>query len=314
MNKFTQIAWVEKYRPRTVNECILPSNTKKNMTGFVESGKIPNLLLSGSAGTGKTTSAIALCNELDYEYLLVNGSLEVNMDALRNSISQFASTMSFDGRRKCVIIDEADHLSYDKVQPALRGFIEQFASNCSFILTCNFPNRLMDALISRSARIDFAIPTDERANLTVQMFKRVCEILSKENITFDQKAVGLVVTKHFPDFRRTLNALQLYAASGSIDAGILVNTEEAEINNLITILKEKNFREMRKWVASTPNVEMTSLCRRLYDKAYDVMVPDTIPQLVLDLADYQYRHHFVTDAEINIAAMLTTIMTNCEFK
>lgn len=314
MNQFAHIAWVEKFRPRTVDDCILPVRTKEKMKGFVESKQIPNLLLSGSAGTGKTTSAIALCNELDYEYLLVNGSLEVNMDALRNSISQFASTMSFDGRRKCVIIDEADHLSYDKVQPALRGFIEQFASNCSFILTCNFPNRLMDALISRSAKIDFAIPSDERQALTIQMFKRVCAILEQEKIEYDQKAVGMVVAKHFPDFRRTLNAIQLYSASGRIDAGILVNTEETEITNLIKMLKDKNFRDMRKWVASTPNVEMTSLCRRLYDRAYDVMVPDSIPQLVLDLADYQYKHHFVTDAEINIAAMLTTIMMNCEFK
>ena len=305
--------WVEKYRPTEIDDCILPPATMNTAKGFIAANTIPNLLLTGSAGTGKTTLAKILCYQLNYEWIMINGSNEGrSLDTLRNTVALFASSMSFDGRRKCVIIDEADHIP-DLTQAAMRNFIEEYHANCSFILTCNYPNKIIEPLHSRCSRIDFAIPTNKKEQLVLQMFKRVTQILNEEKIEFDQKSVLAVCAKHFPDFRRTLNELQRYASTGKIDSGILVNTEETELAKLISILKDKNFTDMRNWVATTPNVEMADISRKLYDRMGDLVKPASRPQLVLHLADYQYKNHFVMDPQINLAALFTSIMIDVEF-
>lgn len=307
--------WSEKYRPKLVNDCILPKNTKKAALGFLKRGELPNLLLSGPAGTGKTTLAKSLCNELGYEVMVINGSNEGRLiDTLRTKITQFASTYSFDDTRKCVIIDEADYLTMDSVQPALRNFIDEFSVNCTFILTCNFPNRLMEPIHSRCTNIDFTIPADEQQNLVKEMFLRTSSILDDNEIEYDKISLGKIVKKHFPDFRKVINTVQRLAAIGKIDSDTINAIESGGIDDLITILKEKNFSGMRKWVASTPNLEMTALCRKIYDKANTFIVNDSIPQLVLHLADYQYKDNFVADKEINVVALLTQIMMDCETK
>lgn len=312
---FDDIIWVEKYRPRTVDDCILPKNIESVARGFIEKGKLPNLLLSGSAGTGKTTLALALCNTLGYDTLMINGSNEGRLvETLRGKIADFASSVSFSGSRKVVIIDEADYTPADTVQAALRNFIEEFSSNCGFILTCNFPNRLIEPIHSRTTHIDYTIPPTEKSDMAKKMFSRVCDILSKENIEYDKKAVAEVIKINFPDFRRTLNDFQRYASTGKIDSGIFRNSSAEQIDELIKYLSEKDFSGMRKWVANSTNMELHVVCRKLYDKMYDMLKPETIPQLVIDMADYQYKNSFVADKEINMVAMLTTIMMNCEFK
>lgn len=308
------VLFVEKYRPQKVQDCILPARTLSVAQSFVDKGSIPNLLLSGPAGTGKTTLAIALCKELDYDYMVINGSNEGRLiDTLRTKVVDFASSVSFTGSRKIVILDEADYIP-DTVQAALRNFIEEFSRNCGFVLTCNFPNRIIEPLHSRTTTIDFTIPSDERPELAKKMFTRVMEILDENDITYDKKAVGAVVKQFFPDFRRTLNEIQRYASTGNIDSGILTVSGSTDISDLVKYLGEKDFKEMRRWVATTPNLEMSNLCRKLYDSAYDVCKPESIPQLVLILADYQYKHSFVADKEINIAAMCVQIMMDVEFK
>lgn len=315
MFELSHLTWAEKYRPMVVEDCILPKNTKKMAEGFLKQAVLPNLLFSGPAGTGKTTLAKAMCNELGYEVMVINGSNEGRLiDTLRTKITQFASTMSFDGVRKCVIIDEADYLTLESVQPALRNFIDEFSINCTFILTCNFPNRLIEPIHSRCTQIDFTIPANEIDELTKNIFKRIVGILNENQVTYDKMAVAKIIKKCFPDFRKTLGELQRISAIGSIDLETIAVVESGGIDDLITILKSADFTAMRKWVASTPNLELTSLCRKLYDRATTFVPNSSLPQLVLHLADYQYKDFFVADKEINIAAMLTAIMTECEMK
>lgn len=304
--------WVEKYRPKKIADCFLPNDLKQYFEGIIENGEIQNMLLSGSAGTGKTTVARALCEELNSDYILINGSEESGIDVLRTKIKQFASTVSFTGNTKVVILDEADYLNPNSTQPALRGFIEEFANNCRFIFTCNYKNRIIPPLHSRCAVIDFKIPKNEKPKLAAAFYKRVVEILSLEDIESNAKVVAKVVEKHFPDFRRTLNELQRYSQTGSIDEGILVNVSEAAMDELVEALSEKDWKRMRSWVVNNLDNDPVSLFRRIYDTL--VPITNHVPQLVLTIADYQYKSAFVSDQEINLVACLTEIMASVEFK
>lgn len=304
--------WVEKYRPRTIDACILSEEQKKYFSDLVKNGEIQNLLLCGSAGTGKTTVARALCEELNSDYIVINGSEESGIDVLRTKIKQFASTVSFTGNTKVVILDEADYLNPNSTQPALRGFIEEFASNCRFIFTCNFKNRIIAPLHSRCAVIEFKIPKAEKQKIAMQFFNRIISILEEEGITFDKKVVARVIEKHFPDFRRVLNELQKYSQSGSIDEGILINLADANIQELIDSLKEKDWKKMRAWVVNNLDNDPATLFRKIYDSI--VPLTNQVPQLVLTIADYQYKAAFVSDQEINLVACLTEIMASVEIK
>ena len=304
--------WVEKYRPRKIDDCILPESQKEYFKQMVAKGEIQNMLLCGSAGTGKTTVARALCEELQTDYMIINGSEESGIDVLRTKIKQFASTVSFSGNTKVVILDEADYLNPNSTQPALRGFIEEFASNCRFILTCNFKNRIIPPLHSRCAVIEFKIPNADKPAIAANFFKRVCSILEQETIPFDQKVIVKIVQKHFPDFRRTLNELQRYSQSGSIDEGILVSVSEANMKELVDAIKEKDWKKMRAWVVNNLDNDPVSLFRKIYDTF--VPLTNQVPQLVLTIADYQYKSAFVADQEINLVACLTEIMASVELK
>lgn len=303
--------WVEKYRPRTIEDCILPKEQKEYFKNLVKNGDIQNMLLCGTAGTGKTTVARALCEELNSDYIVINGSEESGIDVLRTKIKSFASTVSFTGNTKVVILDEADYLNPNSTQPALRGFIEEFANNCRFIFTCNFKNRIIQPLHSRCAVVEFKIPNSEKPKLAAQFFKRLSDIMSQESIQFDPKVMAKVVEKHFPDFRRTLNELQRYAQSGSIDEGILTNLSDANMNDLIASLKDKDWKKMRTWVVGNLDNDPVSLFRKIYDTL--VPLTNQVPQLVLTIADYQYKSAFVSDQEINLVACLTEIMASVEF-
>lgn len=305
--------WVEKYRPRTVSDTILPDNLKKTFQQFVDQNNVPNLILTGGPGVGKTTVAKAMLEELGCDYIVINGSMNGNIDTLRNDIQQFASSVSLTGGRKYVILDEADYLNPNSTQPALRNFMEEYSKNCGFILTCNFKNKIIDPLHSRCSVVEFKISKEDRPSMAAQLFKRVIGILKAENVDFDQKAVAEVISKYFPDNRRILNELQRYSATGKIDTGILANLQEVTLKNLVLALKEKNFTEVRKWVADNSDVDSTTIFRQIYNMASDVMKGGSIPQLVLILADYQYKDAFVADHEINMTACLTEIMVNCEF-
>lgn len=307
-----QFLWVEQYRPKKINDCVLPKQLKDYFNSLVEKGEVQNMLLCGSAGTGKTTVARALCEELDCDYILINGSEESGIDVLRNKIRQFAATVSFSGGVKVVILDEADYLNPNSTQPALRGFIEEFASNCRFIFTCNYKNRIIPALHSRCAVIDFKIPSDEKPKLASDMFKRLQTILNEEQIKFDPKALAKVVSKYFPDYRRTINELQRYSQSGYIDEGIMVNISDENMSELVDSLKRKDWKSMRAWVVNNLDNEP----QQLFRKIYDTLVPLTnqVPQLVLTIADYQYKASFVSDQEINFVACLTEIMASVEIK
>lgn len=305
--------WVEKYRPRTVADTILPKNLKKTFQQFVDQKNVPNLILSGSAGVGKTTIARAMLEELDCDYIVINGSMNGNIDTLRNDIQSFASSVSLRGGRKYVILDEADYLNPNSTQPALRNFMEEYSKNCGFILTCNFVNRIIDPLHSRCSVVEFKLTKDDKMECAAQMFKRTCGILQTENVPFDKAVVAEVVKKHFPDNRRILNELQRYSATGAIDTGILTNIQEVTLTQLMKSLKEKNFTNVRKWVAQNLDSDTTTLFRSIYDKSTEFVAPSSVPQLVLILADYQYKDAFVADHEINITACLTEIMANCEF-
>mgnify|MGYP000035102485 FL=1 len=306
--------WVEKYRPRTVEQAILPLSLKETFRQIIATGELPNMLFTGTAGVGKTTIARALCNELDLDYILVNGSEEGNIDTLRNKVKQFASTVSLHGGYKVVILDEADYLNPQSTQPALRGFIEEFANNCRFILTCNFKNRIIEPLHSRCSVYEFAIPNDQKPELAGQFFKRASEILQKENVEFVPDAVAKLITKHFPDWRRVLNEMQRYSVSGKIDAGMLVDLNDTNIKSLMSALKAKDFKTMRQWVVSNIDTEPQAIFRKLYDSMNEYIVPQSIPQLVLILADYQYKNAFVADHELNVVACMTEVMANVEFK
>jgi len=308
-----QFLWVEKYRPKTVAETILPAELKQTFQQFVDQQNIPNLILTGGAGVGKTTVAKAMLEELGCDYIVINGSMNGNIDTLRNEIQNFASTVSFSGGRKYVILDEADYLNANSTQPALRNFMEEFSSNCGFILTCNFVNRIIEPLHSRCSVINFNISKQELPQLAARFFKRVVNILNTENVEFDKSVVAELINKHVPDWRRVLNELQRYSHNGKIDSGIFVNLGEESYKALIGYLKAKNFTEMRKWVAENTDSDSSELFRRLYDTAYLHVKPNSIPQLVLILADYQYKDAFVADKEINIVAAMTQIMIDVEF-
>jgi len=310
----TEYLWVEKYRPKVIADCILPSTMKKTFTDMVESGEVQNLLLSGGAGCGKTTVARALCSELDTDCIIVNCSEDGNIDTLRTRIRNFASTVSMSGNKKVVILDEFDYSNAQSTQPALRGFMEEFSANCRFILTCNFKNRIIEPLHSRCTCINFQIPTKERPTLAKQMLQRVKGILDAEGVAYDDKVLVELIMKHFPDFRRILNELQRYSVSGKIDVGILIQLGEIKIKELISALKGKDFTSVRKWVVENSDADSASLFRKIYESMYDCFAPSSIPKLVLILAEYQYKAAFVADAEINMTACLTEIMMECEFK
>lgn len=307
MNYVTNQLWVEKYRPQKVEDCILPDRIKKIAQGFIQSDRVPHLILAGTAGTGKTTLAKALCRELDYEVLFINGSLDANLATLRDDVTQFASAMSLEGRRKCVMIDEGDYLS-TAVMAAMRTLMESLSANCSFIITCNFPNRILDAIISRCSVIDFTVTKDEYQTMSAQAYKRVCQILDAEQVEYDKPTVGKLVLKYYPDMRKTLNELQRYSSTGKIDTGVFASGTDGEFKELVPILKEKSFSKMRKWVAMASTVDFFSLTRYLYNNMAEYSEKEAASQIIIHLADYQYKVHFVADREIHIAAMLTEIM------
>ena len=306
--------WVEKYRPQKIDDCVLPEALKKTFKEYIIKGELPNFLLCGTAGTGKTTVAKALCNEIGAEYMFINGSEESGIDVLRTKIKSFASSVSLTDAKKVVILDEADYLNPNSTQPALRAFIEEFSNNCRFILTCNFKNRIIEPLHSRCAVIEFKIDNAEKKNMLEGFFKRTRQILTQENIEFDPQVVAEMLTKYFPDFRRILNELQRYSVSGKIDTGILVNVSEESYKSLIKFMKEKDFTEVRKWVGKNSDTDSVSLFRQLYDSACTIMEPISVPQLILILAEYQYKAAFVADHELNTMAAMTEIMANCKFK
>ena len=309
--------WVEKYRPNKIKDCILTEELKDTFSKFVDQGEIPNLLLSGTAGTGKTTVARALCEEIGADYIIINGSDEGRqIDTLRNKIKNFASTVSLteESNHKVVIVDEADYMNADSVQPALRNFIETFYNNCRFIFTCNYKNKILPALHSRCTVVDFRITNGQKVKTATALLKRLGKILKDEEIEFDKKVLAELIQKYYPDFRRTINELQRYSVRGKIDSGILFNLSEANHKELITVLKEKRFNDMRKWVVQNLDKEPSSLFTGIYNVLYQYLNPQSIPQAVLIIAGYQYKSAFVADQEINMVACLTEIMANCKFK
>ena len=306
--------WVEQYRPKTVDDCILPQSLKNTFKEFVESGNIPNIILSGGPGVGKTTIAKAVLDEIGATSMMVNGSEESGIDVLRTKIKNFASTVSLEGGRKYLILDEADYLNPQSTQPALRGFMEEFHKNCGFILTCNYKNRLIEPLHSRCSVIDFTIPKSEKPNLAMEFMKRVEFILQSENVEYDKKVLIEVIQRHFPDWRRILNELQRYSVSGRIDAGILVDMAEINIKELMKFMKEKEFTHVRKWVVNNLDMDAVRLYRSVYDSLYTFLDHSTIPHAVCILAEYQYKAAFSADQEINLLACLTEIMARAKFK
>ncbi len=308
--------WVEKYRPKTIDDCILPESIKKTFTDFLNKGEVPNLLLCGPAGCGKTTVAKALCNQLGVDVYVINGSDEGRfLDTVRNTAKNFASTVSLTStaKHKVIIIDEADNTTTD-VQLLLRAFTEEFSGNCRFIFTCNYKNKIIEPLHSRCAVVDFTIKGKEKASLAGSFFKRLQNILDEESVEYDQRVLAELINKHFPDWRRVLNECQRYSSSGKIDSAILATFSDVKINDLVKNLKEKNFTEVRKWVVSNLDNDSSIILRRVYDALYETVVPSSIPAAVLIIAKYQYQIAFVADQEINLLAALTEIMCECEFK
>jgi DNA polymerase III delta prime subunit len=310
-----QFLWVEKYRPQKIDDCILPESLKKTFKDYVAQGELPHFLLCGTAGVGKTTIAKALCNEIGAEYVILNGSdTGGHIDTLRTTIKGFATSVSLTDAKKVIILDEADYLQANSTQPALRNYMEEFSANCRFIFTANYKNRIIEPIHSRCAVIEFKIDTKEKQEIAAAFFKRATAILKQESIEFDPKVVAELITKHFPDYRRILNEMQRYSVSGKIDSGILVNMSEESFKGLIKLMKDKDFTEVRKWVAKNSDADTTALFRELYDNASANMDVNSIPPMVLILADYQYKAAFVADHELNIMAALTEIMAQCKFK
>ena len=307
-----EFLWVEKYRPQTISECILPDGLKKTFQEYVDAGEISNMLLCGTAGTGKTTVARALCNELGCDYIVINGSDESGIDVLRTKIRDFASTVSFESKAKVVILDEADYLNPNSTQPALRAFIEEFSGNCRFIFTCNFKNRIIEPLHSRTSVIDFKIDKKDRPEMAQKFMGRMQYILTQEGIPYEQNVLAELLMKHFPDYRRVINELQRYSKSGSIDSGILSNIAEINTKELIDSLKDKDWKKMRQWVVNNVDNDPQGVYRKVYDALIDKV--KQVPHLVLLIADYQYKSAFVADQEINLTACLTDIMASVEFK
>lgn len=305
--------WVQRYRPSSVADTILPVATKTTLQAFVDQGNIPNLLLAGPPGTGKTTAALAMCNELDVDSIIINASLESGIDTLRSKIFNYATTVSLQGGRKYVILDEADYLSA-AAQPALRGLVEDVSSNCGFIMTCNFKNRLITPLHSRFSYVSFNMSKEDTMDMQAQFFKRVMQILKQEEVKANPKVVVTIIKKHFPDFRRILNELQLASASGTIDESALINPVEESVEMLFKILKAKDFNAMRKWCADSADIGATEIFRKLYDKAVDNIKQESLPEFIVQLGEYQYKHAHVADPEINMAAFLTTVMIETECK
>ena len=306
--------WVEKYRPATIEDCVLPKDIKQTFLDIIEKNDIPNLLLSGPAGVGKTTVAKALCEHLNCDYIMINGSDESGIDVLRTKIKNFASTVSLSGGTKIVILDEADYLNPQSTQPALRSFMEEFSGNCRFIMTCNYKNKIISPLHSRCSVIDFRLPKTEKETIAETFFNRIKFILDKENIKYEEQVLVEVIMKHFPDFRRTLNELQKYSLNGDIDIGILSQVAEINIQTLMEFLKNKEFTNVRKWAVENLDNDPSMIFRKLYDSFYEYIEPTSIPECVIILGDYQYKAAFVADAEINIVSCLTEIMMRCDFK
>jgi len=310
----TDFLWVEEYRPKTIDDCILPQSLKTLFTSFIEKGELSNLLFSGTPGIGKTTVAKALCEQLNCDWIMINGSEEGGIDVLRNKIKNFASTVSLSGGKKVVILDEADYLNPQSTQPALRGFIEEFHKNCRFILTCNFKNRIIEPLHSRFSNIEFKIANKDKPKLASKLFERATYILKEQNVDFEEKVLAELIKKHFPDFRKLINELQRYSVAGTIDAGILVNVSDENLKTLVSHLKGKEFGDMRKWVVNNIDNDPVKVFRKIYDSMYESLQPETIPHAVLIIADYQYKSAFVADQEINLVACLTELMSQVKFK
>ena len=310
-----EFLWVEKYSPSKVIDCVLPSDLEETFSEYVDKNSVPNLILTGGPGTGKTTAAKALCEETSTDYLMVNGSDEGrSIDTVRTTLTQFCSSVSMTGNRKAIIMDEADYMNPDSVQPALRGFIEKFGNNVSFLFTCNYRNRIIDPIHSRCAVLDFIIPNNEKPKIAERYLDRCEKILDGEGIVYDKKVLIELIMKYFPDFRRVLNELQRYSVSGEIDTGILSSINEVNLNELVGGLRGKKFSEVRKWANQNIDQDTTKIFRKLYDNLSGQLKPQSIPQAVLIIADYQYKSAFVADQEINLVACLTEIMVECEFK
>jgi DNA polymerase III delta prime subunit len=303
-----EFLWVEKYRPKTIDDTILPVDLKATFQQFVDQKNIPNLILSGSAGVGKTTVARAMLEQLGCDYIVINGSMNGNIDTLRNEILSFASSVSLSGGRKYVILDEADYLNPNSTQPALRNFMEEFSRNCGFILTCNFKNRIIEPLHSRCSVIDFKLSKSASAKLATQFFKRVETILGGEGVAYDRSVVAEVIQKHFPDWRRVLNELQRYSATGKIDSGILANIQENSIRDLINLMKEKDFTQVRKWIKDNTDTDVNYLYNQFYDSVGQYFQAKDIPALVTLIAKYQYQNAFAANSEINFASFIAEIM------
>jgi DNA polymerase III delta prime subunit len=310
----TDFLWVEEYRPKTIDDCILPQSLKTLFQSFIDKGEISNMLFSGTPGVGKTTVAKALCEQMNCDWIMINGSEEGGIDVLRNKIKNFASTVSLSGGKKVVILDEADYLNPQSTQPALRGFVEEFHKNCRFILTCNFKNRIIEPLHSRFSNIEFRINNKDKPKLASQLMDRAIYILKEQNIEYEDKALVGLITKHFPDFRKLINELQRYSVSGAIDAGVLVNISDENLKTPTAHLKAKEFGDMRKWVVNNLDNDPVKIFRKIYDSLNTSLQPETIPHAILIIADYQYKSAFVADQEINLVACLTELMSQVKFK